>query len=168
MQASCQCGKLTATIDDGAAPMVVACHCIDCQKRTGSPFGSMAYYPRDTPFHAVSVLFGFLAAVTRKNELTPAVVIRPQRQTVLVAKQAAEIEMAVCVHADPVGGRRMHDKRQRAGGSPCGWSGRHPRGHDRRPGLPAPGALGLRAEPPPLAGDARDHGRLRAGPRRRA
>ena len=48
MQASCQCGKLTATIDDGAAPMVVACHCIDCQKRTGSPFGSMAYYPRDT------------------------------------------------------------------------------------------------------------------------
>ena len=47
MQASCQCGSLTATIDDGAEPMVVMCHCIDCQKRSGSPFGSMAYYPED-------------------------------------------------------------------------------------------------------------------------
>jgi hypothetical protein len=45
MQASCQCGSLTAEIQDGAEPMVVACHCIDCQKRSGSPFGTMAYYP---------------------------------------------------------------------------------------------------------------------------
>lgn len=47
MQASCQCGSLTAQIQDGAEPMVVACHCIDCQKRSGSPFGTMAYYPED-------------------------------------------------------------------------------------------------------------------------
>ena len=47
MQASCQCGSLTAEIQDGAEPVVVACHCIDCQKRSGSPFGSMAYYPAD-------------------------------------------------------------------------------------------------------------------------
>lgn len=47
MQASCQCGSLTATIADGVEPTVVACHCVDCQKRSGSPFGTMAYYPRD-------------------------------------------------------------------------------------------------------------------------
>ena len=47
MQASCQCGSLTAEIQDGAEPMVVACHCRDCQKRSGSPFGTMAYYPED-------------------------------------------------------------------------------------------------------------------------
>ena len=47
MQASCQCGNLTAEIQDGAEPMVVACHCIDCQKRSGSPFGAIAYYPED-------------------------------------------------------------------------------------------------------------------------
>jgi hypothetical protein len=47
MQASCQCGSLTAEIDDGAEPTVVACHCLDCQKRSGSPFGSMAYFPRE-------------------------------------------------------------------------------------------------------------------------
>ena len=45
MQASCQCGNLTAEIADGAEAMTVACHCIDCQKRSGSPFGVMAYYP---------------------------------------------------------------------------------------------------------------------------
>jgi hypothetical protein len=45
MQASCQCGNLTATIADGAEAMTVACHCLDCQKRTGAPFGVMAYYP---------------------------------------------------------------------------------------------------------------------------
>ena len=47
MQASCQCGSLTAQIQDGAEPIVVACHCRDCQKRSGSPFGTMAYYPED-------------------------------------------------------------------------------------------------------------------------
>lgn len=47
MQASCQCGSLSAEIQDGAEPVVVACHCTDCQKRSGSPFGTMAYYPED-------------------------------------------------------------------------------------------------------------------------
>src|SRR5688572_24907486 len=47
MQASCQCGSLTAEVQDGAEPMVVACHCHECQKRSGSPFGTMAYYPED-------------------------------------------------------------------------------------------------------------------------
>jgi hypothetical protein len=27
--------------------IVVACHCIDCQRRTGAPFGVGAYYPAD-------------------------------------------------------------------------------------------------------------------------
>eukprot|EP01037_Dinobryon_pediforme_P001570 gene1570-1596_t len=27
--------------------MVVACHCIACQRRSGSPFGVLAYYPAD-------------------------------------------------------------------------------------------------------------------------
>ncbi len=47
MQASCQCGALTAEIADGPEPVVVMCHCIDCQRRSGSQFGSIAYYPAD-------------------------------------------------------------------------------------------------------------------------
>lgn len=43
-EARCGCGALTVTLSD-AVPAVVACHCIDCQRRTGSPFGVGAYYP---------------------------------------------------------------------------------------------------------------------------
>ncbi len=52
-----------------------------------------------TPFHEPFVLFGYLAAVTTKLELTTGVVILPQRQTALVAKQAAG--------ADVLSGGRM-------------------------------------------------------------
>jgi len=45
MEARCQCGSLTATIDDGAEPTIILCHCLDCQRRTGSHYGSIAYYP---------------------------------------------------------------------------------------------------------------------------
>lgn len=45
MRASCQCGNLTGEIADGADPMTVLCHCFDCQRRSGSPFGEIAYYP---------------------------------------------------------------------------------------------------------------------------
>ena len=50
------------------------------------------YTDRD-PFHEPLVLFGFLAAVTRRIQLTTGILILPQRQTALVAKQAAEIDI---------------------------------------------------------------------------
>jgi probable F420-dependent oxidoreductase len=46
----------------------------------------------DTTFHEVFVLFGYLAAVTSLELVTGALVL-PQRQTALVAKQAAEIDL---------------------------------------------------------------------------
>ena len=46
MKASCQCGQLTASLP-GPTEQIVACHCIDCQRRTGSPFGVIAYYPAE-------------------------------------------------------------------------------------------------------------------------
>lgn len=49
-------------------------------------------YTATTPFHEVFVLFGFLAAHTNL-ELVTGVLILPQRQTVLVAKQAAEVDV---------------------------------------------------------------------------
>ncbi|MCL6251819.1 GFA family protein [Altererythrobacter sp. KTW20L] len=45
MIAQCQCGALTATIAPGAEGALVMCHCVDCQRRSGSQFGSIAYYP---------------------------------------------------------------------------------------------------------------------------
>ena len=44
-------------------------------------------------FHEPFVLFGFLAGFTQSIELITGIIILPQRQTVLVAKQAAEIDV---------------------------------------------------------------------------
>lgn len=49
-------------------------------------------YDVDTTFHEPFVLFGFLAAVTQL-ELVTGIIIAPQRQTALVAKQAAEVDI---------------------------------------------------------------------------
>ena len=50
-------------------------------------------YTEESAFHELFVLFGFFAACTSKVELASGVLILPQRQTVLVAKQAAEIDI---------------------------------------------------------------------------
>ena len=50
-------------------------------------------YTSDTPFHEPFVLFGYLAGLTQSVELVTGVLILPQRQTVLVAKQAAEVDV---------------------------------------------------------------------------
>ena len=44
VDARCSCGALTLTLP-GASKLVVACHCLDCQRRTGAPFGVGAFYP---------------------------------------------------------------------------------------------------------------------------
>jgi len=50
------------------------------------------YTYRD-PFHEPFVLFGYLAGLTKKIGLVTGVIILPQRQTVLVAKQAAALDV---------------------------------------------------------------------------
>ncbi|MGE0384142.1 MAG: LLM class F420-dependent oxidoreductase [Gammaproteobacteria bacterium] len=50
-------------------------------------------YDDRTPFHEPFVTFGFLAALTERIELCVGVLILPQRQAVLVAKQAAEVDL---------------------------------------------------------------------------
>ncbi len=50
-------------------------------------------YDSETLFHEVFVLFGYLAAVTSSLELVTGVLVLPQRQTTLVAKQAAEVDV---------------------------------------------------------------------------
>jgi len=49
-------------------------------------------YDVTTTFHEPMVLFGYLAAVT-EIELVTGIIILPQRQTVLAAKQAAEVDL---------------------------------------------------------------------------
>ena len=57
------------------------------------PGGWTGPYTYLTPFHEVFVLFGYLAAVTTRLGLAAGVIILPQRQTALVAKQAASLDV---------------------------------------------------------------------------
>lgn len=50
-------------------------------------------YSSENAFHEVFVLYGYLAGVTTTLELVTGVLILPQRQTALVAKQAAEVDV---------------------------------------------------------------------------
>jgi probable F420-dependent oxidoreductase len=50
-------------------------------------------YDENSPFHEPFVLFGYLAAATRRLELATGVIVLSQRQTALVAKQAAEVQI---------------------------------------------------------------------------
>lgn len=50
-------------------------------------------YTEESAFHEPFVLFGYFAACTSRIGLTTGILILPQRQTILVAKQAAEIDI---------------------------------------------------------------------------
>ena len=57
--ARCSCGALTLTLPE-PSKLVVVCHCLDCQRRTGAPFGVGAFYPVD-----LVVISGTRKAFTR-------------------------------------------------------------------------------------------------------
>lgn len=44
--AACSCGQLRIRTR-GAPSIVSSCHCLECQRRTGSLFGAQAFFPRD-------------------------------------------------------------------------------------------------------------------------
>ena len=50
-------------------------------------------YRTEHQFHEILVVFGYIAAVAPELELVTGVVIAPQRQTALLAKQAAEVDL---------------------------------------------------------------------------
>lgn len=45
-EASCRCGRLRATCE-GEPVRVSVCHCLACQRRTGSAFAAQARFPLD-------------------------------------------------------------------------------------------------------------------------
>ncbi len=57
------------------------------------PGGWRGPYTHESLFHEPFVLFAYLAAITTRLEFAPAVIILPQRQAALVAKQAAEVDV---------------------------------------------------------------------------
>ncbi len=67
-------------------------HVLGAEHAARKPRLSGPYTEHDA-FHEPFTLFAFLAAVTERVELVTGVLISPQRQTALIAKQAAEVEV---------------------------------------------------------------------------
>ncbi|HEY1613181.1 MAG TPA: GFA family protein [Rhizomicrobium sp.] len=61
--AACHCGQLRLT-SEGEPVRISVCHCSDCQRRTGSPFGFSAHYPRAQ----ITAIEGRHTAFTRKAD----------------------------------------------------------------------------------------------------
>ncbi|MFN2199167.1 MAG: LLM class F420-dependent oxidoreductase [Anaerolineales bacterium] len=57
------------------------------------PGGWRGPYTYQTPFHEVFTLFSFMSAVTSRIGFVTGILILPQRQTALVAKQTAELDL---------------------------------------------------------------------------
>lgn len=74
----------------GYAHLLAYDHVLGADPEIHNPWGGP--YNIDTTFHEPFVLFGYLAACTTL-ELVTGIIILPQRQTALVAKQAAEVDI---------------------------------------------------------------------------
>jgi probable F420-dependent oxidoreductase len=78
-----------AAEDLGYAYIEVPDHVLGAAARDG---WTPVYSEKD-PFHETFVTLGFLAAVTKAIRLSSGVLIAPQRQTAVIAKQAAQVDL---------------------------------------------------------------------------
>lgn len=77
----------------GYSRIVAFDHVLGAQRAGREALLAHLPYDESTPFHEPFVLFGYLAAVTTRIELATGVLLLSQRQTPLVAKQAAEVDL---------------------------------------------------------------------------
>lgn len=73
----------------GATHLLIYDHVLGADR--DRPGGFEGPYDKDVAFHEPMTTFAFIAAVTERLEMVTSILILPQRQTVLVAKQAAEL-----------------------------------------------------------------------------
>jgi probable F420-dependent oxidoreductase len=62
-------------------------------EKRNPPLWEAGPYTEKDPFHEPFVAFGYLAGITKKIGFITGVLILPQRQTVLVAKQATDVDL---------------------------------------------------------------------------
>ncbi len=76
----------------GYAHLLIYDHVLSAEHARREPRLTGPYTEKD-PFHEPFVLYGYLAGLTSRIELATGVLVLPQRQTALVAKQAAELAL---------------------------------------------------------------------------
>ena len=81
-----------AAEDLGYTHLMAYDHVVKCPHEGREPMLTGPYTDKDT-FHDPFVLFGFAAACTDKLDFVTGVLVLPQRQTALVAQQAADVDL---------------------------------------------------------------------------
>jgi len=81
-----------ATEDNGFDYLLAYDHVVGAEHRDRDP-ELWGPYSENDPFHEPMVMFGYLAGITERIGLATGVIIMPQRQTVLLAKQAADLDL---------------------------------------------------------------------------
>ena len=80
-----------AAEDLGYGHLIIFDHVLGADVRLHE--GWSGFYSSEDMFHEPFVVFGYMAAITKRLELVTSVLILGQRQTALVAKQAAEVDV---------------------------------------------------------------------------
>lgn len=84
--------KYARTVEElGYERLVIFDHVLGAD--SNRPGGWTGVYDHRSMFHEPLVLFGYLAAITSRVKLATSILVLPQRQTALVAKQAAEVDV---------------------------------------------------------------------------
>jgi len=83
----------TGVEDAGYDHIVAYDHVFGHRPADPAAWAELGPYTDAHQFHEVFVLFSHLAAITTRIEFATEVLVLPQRQTVLVAKQAAELDL---------------------------------------------------------------------------
>src|SRR5688500_8504420 len=68
-------------------------HVLGASRENRNPPLPLRAYDENDPFHDPLVAFGYLAAITQRLEFVTGILILPQRQTALVARQAADVDL---------------------------------------------------------------------------
>jgi probable F420-dependent oxidoreductase len=82
----------TAIEDLGFTTMMAYDHVVKCPHEGREPPLTGPYTEKDS-FHDPFVLFAFAAAITTRLQFSTGVLVLPQRQTALVAQQAADVDL---------------------------------------------------------------------------
>lgn len=80
-----------AAEDQGFAQLTIVDHVVQSGTPRGPEFAR--FYTRDAMFHEALTTLAYIAATTERIRLATAILILPQRQAVLVAKQAAQVDV---------------------------------------------------------------------------
>jgi hypothetical protein len=133
MKGQCQCGDLTADVADDAYRLTVACHCVDCQRRSGSPFGTIAYFPQSSVTIA-GAASEFVRPTDEGNRLTCGFCPRCGSTVyVRTSKHAQLVGITVGAFADPYfapPALSVYEQSRHAWATLPDETSRHPRGSD--------------------------------------